>query len=71
MSIETRDITKLFGKQRALDNVSLSINRGELVGFLGPNGAGKSTMMKIITGYLPADSGEVFVNGKKVSSDLV
>jgi len=69
MSIETRDITKLFGKQRALDNVSLSINRGELVGFLGPNGAGKSTMMKIITGYLPADSGEVFVNGKKVSSD--
>ena len=69
MSIETRNIAKLFGKQRALDNVSLAINRGELVGFLGPNGAGKSTMMKIITGYLPADSGEVFVNGKNISSD--
>lgn len=71
MSVETKNITKLFGKQRALDNVSLSINRGELVGFLGPNGAGKSTMMKIITGYLPADSGEVLVNGIQVNPEML
>ena len=68
MSIETRNITKLFGKQRALDQVNLTIQKGELVGFLGPNGAGKSTLMKIVTGYLPADEGEVWVNGKKVST---
>lgn len=69
MSVETRDITKLFGTQKALDNVSFKINKGELVGFLGPNGAGKSTMMKIITGFLPPDSGEVLVNGQKVVSE--
>jgi ABC-2 type transport system ATP-binding protein len=67
MSIETRNISKLFGKQRALDNINLSVDKGELVGFLGPNGAGKSTLMKIITGFLTADAGEVFVNGKKIS----
>jgi ABC-2 type transport system ATP-binding protein len=58
----------LFGAQKALDNVSISVKRGELVGFLGPNGAGKSTLMKIINGYLPANSGEVFVNGQEISS---
>lgn len=68
MSIEIRHITKLFGKQKALGEVSFSINKGELVGFLGPNGAGKSTLMKIITGFQPADEGEVFVNGQKVES---
>lgn len=68
MSVETRQITKLFGKQKALNEVSFSIKKGELVGFLGPNGAGKSTMMKIITGFLPPDSGEVFVNGQKIVS---
>ncbi|MDO8951503.1 MAG: ATP-binding cassette domain-containing protein, partial [Draconibacterium sp.] len=68
MSVETRHITKLFGKQKALNEVSFSINKGELVGFLGPNGAGKSTMMKIITGFMPADSGEVVVNGQKIES---
>jgi ABC-2 type transport system ATP-binding protein len=68
MTIETRNITKLFGAQKALDNVSISVKRGELVGFLGPNGAGKSTLMKIINGYLPANSGEVFVNGQEISS---
>lgn len=66
MSVETRDITKLFGKQKALNGVNFAIQKGELVGFLGPNGAGKSTLMKIITGFLPADEGEVFVNGEKV-----
>ena len=68
MSIEIRQITKLFGKQKALDEVSFEIKKGELVGFLGPNGAGKSTLMKIITGFLPPDEGEVFVNGQKVES---
>ncbi len=66
MSVETRNITKLFGRQKALDAVNFSLQEGELVGFLGPNGAGKSTMMKIITGFLPADEGDVFVNGEKV-----
>jgi ABC-2 type transport system ATP-binding protein len=69
MSVETRDITKLFGKQKALDRVSFIINKGELVGFLGPNGAGKSTIMKIITGFLPADSGKVLVNGQNISEN--
>jgi len=68
MSVETSQITKLYGKQKALDEVSFSIKKGELVGFLGPNGAGKSTMMKIISGFLPADSGEVLVNGQKIVS---
>lgn len=67
MNIETRNISKLFGKQRALDKINLSVSKGELVGFLGPNGAGKSTLMKIITGFLPADEGEVHVNGKKIT----
>jgi len=67
MTVETRNIIKLFGKQKALDNVSFSINKGELVGFLGPNGAGKSTMMKIITGYLPQDSGDVLIHGQQIS----
>jgi len=66
MTVETRNITKLFGKQKALDNVSFTIKKGELVGFLGPNGAGKSTMMKIITGYLPFNSGEILINEQKV-----
>jgi len=65
MSVEIKQITKLFGKQKALDDVGFSINKGELVGFLGPNGAGKSTLMKIITGFLSADAGEVFVEGEK------
>ena len=62
MSVEIRNISKLFGKQKALDRVSFTIGKGELAGFLGPNGAGKSTLMKIITGYLTATEGEVLVN---------
>lgn len=69
MSVETRNITKLFGEQKALDAVSFGIKKGELVGFLGPNGAGKSTMMKIITGFLPPDAGEILMNGQVVSSE--
>lgn len=63
MSIITKEITKVYGKQKALDSVSLEINAGEVVGLLGPNGAGKSTMMKIISCFLPPTSGEAMVDG--------
>jgi ABC-2 type transport system ATP-binding protein len=66
MSIAASHITKLFGEQKALDDVSFNIEPGQIVGFLGPNGAGKSTMMKILTCFIPPTSGEAFVNGKNV-----
>ncbi|HLY70334.1 MAG TPA: gliding motility-associated ABC transporter ATP-binding subunit GldA [Puia sp.] len=66
MSIEVSSLTKIYGEQKAIDNISFSINNGEVVGFLGPNGAGKSTTMKIITGYLQQDGGEAFVSGTNV-----
>lgn len=69
MSIIIQGVTKLYGEQKALDNVSFEIKTGEVAGFLGPNGAGKSTMMKIITGFLPATSGSVKVNGIDVADD--
>jgi ABC-2 type transport system ATP-binding protein len=69
MSIVVRNVTKLYGAQKALDNVSFEVKTGEIVGFLGPNGAGKSTMMKIITGFIPASSGEVEVNGLEVGTN--
>ena len=69
MSITVQNITKTFGTQKALDNVSFSINKGEVVGFLGPNGAGKSTMMRILTTYYKADQGEAAVNGFDVLND--
>ena len=62
MSISVNNITKLYGEQKALDEVSFSINTGEIVGFIGPNGAGKSTMMKILTGFIPQTSGEAKIN---------
>jgi ABC-2 type transport system ATP-binding protein len=68
MSIEVENITKTYGTQKALDNVSFSVKKGEIVGFLGPNGAGKSTLMKILTTYLTADEGEAVVNGFDVTS---
>ncbi len=61
MSIQVRDISKKYGAQLALDNISFTINSGEIAGFIGPNGAGKSTTMKIITGTLPPDQGEVVI----------
>jgi ABC-2 type transport system ATP-binding protein len=63
MSIVVQGVTKLYGEQKALDNVSFEVKTGEIVAFIGPNGAGKSTMMKIITGFIPASSGLVTVNG--------
>ncbi|OFY58991.1 MAG: gliding motility-associated ABC transporter ATP-binding subunit GldA [Bacteroidetes bacterium RBG_19FT_COMBO_42_10] len=69
MSIVVQEVTKLYGEQKALDNVSFEVKTGEIVAFLGPNGAGKTTMMRIITGFIPATSGSVFVNGIKASED--
>jgi len=68
-SVEIKDLVKVYGSQKALDNISFSIRKGEIVGLLGPNGAGKSTLMKILTAYIPATSGSVFVNGLDVSED--
>ncbi len=68
MSIVVQGVTKLYGSQKALDNVSFEIKTGEIVGFLGPNGAGKSTMMKIITGFMPPTTGKVYVNGIDTSA---
>jgi ABC-2 type transport system ATP-binding protein len=67
MSIEIKNISKEYGSQKALNDVSFSVSKGEIVGFLGPNGAGKSTLMKIITGFLPPTYGEVFINGEKIT----
>ncbi|WP_445456888.1 gliding motility-associated ABC transporter ATP-binding subunit GldA [Flavobacterium sp. HNIBRBA15423] len=62
MSIEVLNISKNYGEQKALDQISFSIKKGEIVGFLGPNGAGKSTLMKILTTYISSDEGEAKVN---------
>ena len=62
MSIEVENISKIYGSQKALNNVSFEVNKPEIVGFLGPNGAGKSTMMKILTTYIEASEGQAKVN---------
>lgn len=67
MSIEVQNISKSYGAQKALDNVSFSIKKGEIVGFLGPNGAGKSTLMKILTTFIHADEGMATVDGNDVN----
>ena len=69
MSISVESITKNYGQQKALDNVSFRIGSGEIVGFLGPNGAGKSTMMKILTCFIPPTTGKAAVCGHDISSD--
>lgn len=67
MSLQVIGITKKYGEQTALDNISFEVKKGEIVGFLGPNGAGKSSLMKILTTYLQADAGQAFVNGEDVA----
>ena len=69
MSIEVKGLSKIYGTQKAVDNISFRINKGEIVGFLGPNGAGKSTTMKMITGYLQPDGGDITVSGIDVSKN--
>jgi ABC-2 type transport system ATP-binding protein len=71
MSIVLKDLTKTYGSQRAIDNISFSIDSGEIVGFLGPNGAGKSTTMKILCGYIPQTSGVAQIMGMEVSKDPI
>ncbi len=69
MSIVVENITKTYGTQKVLDNVSFSIDSGQIVGFLGPNGAGKSTMMKIITTYITQTEGVISVNGHDITTE--
>jgi ABC-2 type transport system ATP-binding protein len=69
MSLEVKNLYKYYGEQAAVRDVSFSVKKGEIVAFLGPNGAGKSTTMKIMTGFMPASEGEVFICGKKVDID--
>lgn len=68
MSIEIKGLTKIYGEQLAVNNVSFSVAKGEIVGFLGPNGAGKSTTMKIVCGYIPPTKGTAFVCGYDVTT---
>ena len=69
MSIEVKNLLKEYGEQKAVNDISFKVNKGEIVGFLGPNGAGKSTSMKIITGYLQPTAGTAFVCGNNVLLD--
>ena len=67
-AIEVRDLVKIYSGHTAVSKISFTVNRGEILGFLGPNGAGKSTTMRILTGYLPATSGEVSICGVPVAT---
>src|SRR3954470_22029741 len=69
MSITVKNLTKNYGAQLAVNDISFSIKQGEIVGFLGPNGAGKSTTMKMITGYLEPSTGDIEVNGIDVKKN--
>lgn len=71
MGITVENISKIYGQQKALDDISFSVKTGEVVGFLGPNGAGKSTTMKILTGYISASSGDAFINEKSVKTHKI
>lgn len=69
MSVKVKELTKIYGTQKAIDHISFDIPEGAIVGLLGPNGAGKSTTMKILTGFIPQTSGEAWVHGFDVSSE--
>ena len=69
MSITVKNLTRNYGEQKAVNNISFSIEQGEIVGFLGPNGAGKSTTMKMITGFLEPTAGDINVNGIDVKKN--
>ncbi|PLK46303.1 gliding motility-associated ABC transporter ATP-binding subunit GldA [Emticicia sp. TH156] len=68
MSIKVQHLSKVYGTQKAVDNISFEVKKGEILGFLGPNGAGKSTTMKILTGYIPATEGTAEVSGFDVKT---
>jgi ABC-2 type transport system ATP-binding protein len=69
MDIVIENLTKKYGNQTAVDNISLKVATGEILGFLGPNGAGKTTTMKIITSYIAADEGKVYIGGKLLADN--
>src|ERR1700722_7662940 len=69
--IEVQDLTKEYGSVKAVDHVSFTVNKGEILGFLGPNGAGKTTTMRILTGFMPATSGTARVAGFDVFTDSI
>ena len=69
--IEVKDISKLYGEQRAVDHASFSVKKGEIVGLLGPNGAGKSTLMKILTCYIPPTEGDATICGHSIYDDTL
>ena len=69
MSVTVSGLTKIYGKQKALDGISFEVKPGEILGFLGPNGAGKSTTMKILTGFIPQDAGKASVCGFDVNNE--
>ena len=68
MDIVIKDLTKSYGPQRAVDNISFTVNTGEILGFLGPNGAGKTTTMKMITNFIQMDHGDIEIGGQSVST---
>lgn len=63
MSVQVQQVSKIYGEQKAVNDISFEVKEGQILGFLGPNGAGKSTTMKMITGYLPPTEGDIYVNG--------
>ena len=69
--IEVKDISKLYGEQRAVDHATFSVKKGEIVGLLGPNGAGKSTLMKILTCYIPPTEGDATICGHSIYDDTL
>jgi ABC-2 type transport system ATP-binding protein len=71
MTIKVTNLSKIYGSQKALDSISFEAHKGEILGFLGPNGAGKSTTMKILTGYIPASSGQAFINGIEINENSI
>ncbi len=71
MNIKIQNLTKLYGPQKAVDNISFEVKTGEILGFLGPNGAGKSTTMKMITQYLEADTGSILVNNQPIATQSI
>jgi len=71
MMIEVNNVTKVYGNRKAVDNISFSVDSGEIVGFLGPNGAGKSSTMKMITGFMPPTSGTIKIAGYDIIEDSI
>src|ERR1035437_8592804 len=71
MSVKVTGLTKIYGTQRAVNDISFEVNKGEVLGFLGPNGAGKSTTMKILTCFIPQTTGQAWVCGRDTITDPI